>query len=214
MSNAHLRVAFAPFAGARIAELGDGRGNAATSIGLLRDAVDPEPPASARDYIASYTHPLPAGTFNRRYSCARTDAVGVQQVTCRYDAPDLPRGGGAFSRTLTLRDGSRTLVIDETFAPKAANSNAHLESISGFVLERGDVVLRSADREAVGILHSGGVTVLRWRHGDVVRVDLRATRGAELVTLTFARRHVRLTLTSATARSRGEAQRLLDANQA
>jgi hypothetical protein len=214
MSTAHLRAAFAPFAGARIAELGDGRINAATSIGLLRDAVDPDPPPSARDYIASYTHPLTAGTFNRRYECTRTDAIGMQQTTCSYDAPDLPRGGGAvFSRTLTLRDGSNTLAVDETFAPKATNSNAHLESISGFALQLGDTVLRSTDGQAVGILHIGELAELRWRHRDVARVELRATRGAELVTLVFARRTVHVALTVASVRSRGEAQRLLDGSR-
>jgi amino acid transporter len=214
IANAHLHVAFVPFAGARIAELSDGGINAATSIGLLRDAVDPEPPPSARDYIASYTHPVPAGTFNRQYSCTRTDAVGVQQVTCSYDAPDLPRGGGGFSRTLTLRDGSDILTVNETFAPKVANSQARLESLSGFALQRGDAVLRSADRQAVGILHAGELTELRWRHGDVEHAEFRATRGAELVTLVFARRAVVLTLTVVTAHARGEAQRLLDANHA
>ncbi|HEY6485419.1 MAG TPA: amino acid permease, partial [Candidatus Cybelea sp.] len=49
IANSHLRVILAPFAGARIAELGERRSNAATSIGLLRDATDPEPPVSPRD---------------------------------------------------------------------------------------------------------------------------------------------------------------------
>ena len=215
MSNAHLRVAFAPFAGARIAELSDGGTNAATSIGLLRDAVDPEPPVSARDYIATYTHPIPAGTFNRRYSCTHSDAVGVAQITCSYDAPDLPRGGGAaFSRTLTLPNGGGSLSIDETFAPRNVRSNARLESISGFAFQRDDVVMRSAGSAAIGIVHAGELTIMRWRRGDVSRVELRTTRGAELVKLVFARPTIRLTLTVVKAHSRGEAQRLLDANQA
>jgi amino acid transporter len=212
--NAHLRVVFAPFAGARIAELSANGINAATSIGLLRDAVEPEPPLSARDYIATYTHPLPAGTFNRKYACTRTDALGMQQVSCSYDAPDLPHSWGTFSRTLTLPNGSDALAVDETFTPHDARSTARLESISGFALQPGDIVLRSADRRAIGILHAGELAQLRWQTGDVARVELRATRGAELVSLVFARRHVHLMLTVAPARSRGEAQRLLDANQA
>lgn len=212
ISNAHLHVAFAPFAGARIAELSAGDVNAATSIGLLRDAVYPEPPVSSRDYIATYTHPMPAGTFNRAYSCTRTDAVGVQQMRCSYDAPDLPRGGGTFSRTLTLRDGSGVLVVDETFTPRTPHSGARLESISGFVLQRGDAVLRSSDRQAIGIVHAGELAELRWRHGDVARVELRTTRGAELVTLVFARSNIQMNLTVVPARSHGEAQQLLDAN--
>ena len=91
IANAHLRVVFAPFAGARVAELDDGLWNAATSIGLLRDATDPQPPPSARDYIAAYTHPIAAGTFNRAYDCTRTDVFTSERVACSYDAPDVPR---------------------------------------------------------------------------------------------------------------------------
>jgi hypothetical protein len=214
LKNAHLAVSFAPFAGARIAELGAGTVDTATSIGLLRDAVAPEPPPSPRDYIASYTHPLPAGTFNRRYSCVNGDAAGMQRVTCSYDAPDLLRGGALFSRTLTLRDGSDTLVVDESFAPNDPHSNARLESISGFALQAGDAVLRSRDRRTLGILHADQLTELHWRQGDVATVELRETRGAELVTLIFARRTVEMSLRVVTAASRGEARRLLDANQA
>ena len=214
MSNAHLHLAFAPFAGARIAELSGGGINMATSIGLLRDAVVPEPPPSARDYIASYTHPLAAGTFNRRYACTHTDAVGVQQIACTYDAPDLPRGGGTFSRTLTLPNGSGNLIVDEGFVPHNARTNARLESISGFALRHGDIVLRSSDGDAIGILHEGWLSELSWRRRDVAHVELRATRGAELVTLVFSRRSIRLTLAVVRAPSTAEARRLLDANHA
>ena len=93
IANAHCSVVFAPFAGARVAELGDGHGNAATSIGLLRDATDPQPAPSSRDYIAPYTHPLAAGTFNRPYECTRIDVLTTERVTCAYDAPDMPDGG-------------------------------------------------------------------------------------------------------------------------
>jgi amino acid transporter len=214
IANARLRVVFAPFAGARIAELSDGTGNAATSIGLLRDAVDPSPAISSRDYIGSYTHPLTAGTFNRRYACTRTDAVGVAQIVCAYDAPDIPSGGGRFTRTLTLANSSGRLTIDESVAPHDARSKARLESISGFACEPGDVVLRSGDRLAVGVLHAERIVVLRGRAGDIVRIDLRRTRGAELVTMLFARRSVEFTLSVLRAGSRGEAQRLVDANHA
>ena len=97
-------------------------GNAATSIGLLRDAIDPQPTASARDYIAAYTHPLPAGTFNRPYVCARGDALTTQREPCSYDAPDLPIGGALFERTLTLDAGSSELIVER--AVSAARSRA------------------------------------------------------------------------------------------
>ncbi len=211
LANAALRVVFAPFAGARVAELGDGSGNAATSIGLLRDAVDPPPSPSARDYIAQYTHPLPAGTFNRPYACTNAGALGVQRTTCSYDAPDLPEGGALFTRTLTLGNGSNQLIVDEEFAPHDARSSARLESISGFSFDTGDTVIRSAD--AVGIRHAGEFATLRWLSGEVARVELRTTRGAQLVTLVFATRKVRLYLSVVGWANAAEARRLLDANQ-
>ncbi len=215
MSNRRLRVVFAPFAGARIAELGDGRANAATGIGLLRDATDPEPPVSSRDYIAAYTHPLPAGTFNRAYQCERNDSLMTQRVTCTYDAPDVPQGGAAFRRTLTLNPSSDELIVGEDFAPHDRGSAARLESISGFAWSAGDRVLQSPGGNAVEIMHGRRLTTLRWRAGDVQRVALEQRRGAELVTLVFARRSVELRLGvsgAASSADAGKAARALPLN--
>ncbi|HZV77057.1 MAG TPA: amino acid permease [Candidatus Babeliales bacterium] len=213
IANAHMRVVFAPFAGARIAELGNGTWNAATGIGLLRDAIDPQPPPSARDYIASYTHPLAAGTFNRPYRCVNANALTTQRIDCSYDAPDLPAGGALFRRTLTLSSDSGELVVNEQFQPHDPGATARLESISGFAYTSGDTLLRSPNGNGLGILHSKTLTVLRWRSGDVARVDLRQTRGAQLVSLIFARRDVELRLGVYSASSLPEARRQLDANQ-
>ena len=211
-ANGRLRVVFAPFAGARVAELSDGRTNSATSIGLLRDATDPEPPASSRDYIAAYTHPLAAGTFNRPYACSRNDVLTTVRITCSYDAPDLPDGGALFTRTLTLGGGDE-LIVAEEFAPHVARSTARLESISGFAFVPGDALLKASGEDAIGILHARRLTTLCWRRGDVARMDLRPTRGAELVTLIFARRSVEMRLGLRPVQSAAEAQRVLDANQ-
>ncbi|MBV8282522.1 MAG: amino acid permease, partial [Candidatus Eremiobacteraeota bacterium] len=210
LAGTHLRVVFGPFAGARIAEFGDGSVNAATGIGLMRDAVDPLPPPSARDYIASYTHPIAAGTFNRPYSCSRADALMTQRVVCTYDAPDIPLGGGRFSRTLTM-SGGRELVIAEQFAPHDVHSSARLTSISGFAFSAGDSVLASSD--ARGILHRNHMVVLQWRRGDVASVTTRTTRGAEIVTLIFALRSVEMRLGFYPVTGAAEAQRLLDAKE-
>lgn len=212
LANDHLRVVFAPFAGARIAELDDGHGNAATGIGLLRDAVDPEPPPSSRDYIASYTHPLPAGTFNRAYDCTRLDVFTTAHVTCSYDAPDLPRGGALFKRTLTLSGGGE-LVVNEEFQPHDPRSMARLESVSGFAFASGDAALTSADRDAIGILHGTVLTVLRCRPGDEAAVSLRQTRAAQIATFVFARKQVELRLGIYKVRDAAEARSLLDAKQ-
>jgi amino acid transporter len=213
ISNARLRVVFAPFAGARVAELGDGHGNAATGIGLLRDAVDAQPAPSSRDYIATYTHPLPAGTFNRAYTCDRGDVLTTQRVTCMYDAPDVPRGGALFERTLTLKGSSDTMTVGEEFRPHDARSAAMLESISGFAFVAGDRVIGPTANNAVGVLHGSRLASLRWRPADVKRVVLAQTRGAELVTLVFARRSVEMRLGVSTVSGPTEARRLLEANQ-
>ncbi len=213
MANAHLRVVFAPFAGARISELGDAQWNAATSIGLLRDAIDPQPPVSKRDYIAAYTHPLPAGTFNRPYSCTRADALTTQRETCTYDAPDLPRGGGSFARTLASGAGSSELLVDEEFHPRDRRSAARLESISGFAFGASDRLLIASEYDAIGILHGNRLATLRWQPAEVAHAYWRRTRGAELVTLVFARPSVELRLGVHTVPSAAEAQRLLDAKE-
>ncbi len=193
MANAHLRVVFGPFAGARVAELGDGHTNAASSIGLLRDATYPQSPPSPRDYIAGYTHPIPAGTFNRPYVCTPEDVLTTQRITCAYDAPDLTRGGALFQRTLTLAGGGE-LVIGEEFTPHDRRSIDKLVSISGFAFDSGDRVLISPDKNAVGISHAGRLSVLRWNRDDVARMDVRRTRGAEIVSLMFSRRSIALHL--------------------
>ncbi len=214
IANGEVRVVFAPFAGARIAELDDRAGrNAATSIGLLRDATDPQMPVSARDYIASYTHPLPAGTFNREYACDRIDLGTTARVACSYDAPDLPSGGATFKRTLTLRGGSSELIVGEEFQPRDQRTAARLESVSGFAFAPGDRSVTSARGDALGILHGTRLVRLRWHHGEVARVDLRETRGAELVTLIFARRSVEMGLGVYDVAGVAEAQRLVDAKQ-
>jgi Glycosyl hydrolases family 35 len=188
-----VRLAVAPDAGARIAELSSAGGiNVASSIGLLRDAVEPASPPSPRDYIAAYTHPLPAGTFNRRYECTRATDLRILTLACAYDAPDIPPGGGRFERTLTLDATSGNVEVHERMRPNEVFSTAHLESVSGFAFSEGDLITSGPD--FVSISHLGIVTTLRWKAGDVSRVDLRRTRGAELVTLVFAGAEVRLRL--------------------
>lgn len=213
LQGARLRVAFGPAAGARVAELRTAdSGNVATSIGLLRDAVDPAPPVSARDYIAAYTHPLPAGTFNRTYVCSTPAAASVPNVACAYDAPDLPAGGGRFERTLTFAPDDGALVVSERLMPVDPKSPAKLESISGFAFEPGDRIVAPAGALYVGILHDRRLSALRWRAGDVDRVDLRATRGALLVTLRCARASVVFRLDIYEVSGAAEAAHVLQAN--
>lgn len=213
IAGAHLRVVFAPFAGARIAEFGDITDNAASGIGLLRDAVDPAPPPSRRDYIAANTHPLPAGTFNRAYSCSRSDVLTTIHVSCSYDAPDLPSGGAVFQRALTLSGATHVLVVDEQFQPHDPHTTARLESISGFSFAPHDRILVASNRDACGILHGDRLVLLRWRQADGARLVLRTTRGAVLATLIFTARSIEMQLGYYTVRNAAEARTLVGANQ-
>jgi hypothetical protein len=235
MQNDLLRVAFAPQAGGRIALLeGPSNDNAATSIGLLRDAVDPEPSPSARDYIAAYTHPLPAGTFNRVYDCtiapkttgsnggssgsagvpgSSTVASASVSVACSYRAPDLPAGGARFTRALTLDAKANALTVDETFAPNDESTAARAASNSGFAFVPGDELIAPEGAPYVGILHGHRLAWIAWRPGDV-DATVRASRGTQIVTLVWRTRSVEFRLGVAPVSDAAEAQRLLQANPA
>jgi hypothetical protein len=54
---------------------------------------------------------------------------------------------------------------------------------------------------------------LRWRAGDGGRYYLRATRGAELMTIIFANRSVQMGLGIYPSQTLTEARRLMDAKQ-
>jgi hypothetical protein len=215
IQNDRLRLAFAPSAGARVALFqGGSDDNAATSIGLLRDAVDPMPSPSSRDYIAPYTHPIAAGTFNRTYDChiVPLKAGGAASVACAYAAPDLPGGGATFSRVLTLDAGANTVTIEETYAPNDANATARLASISGFAIVPGDEVIASPNATFVGILHKHRLAWIAWRAQDVAHADVRASRGTQIVTLVFAARTVTYSIGIGAAANAAEALQRLQAN--
>ncbi len=84
-----------------------------TSIGGARDAWTPSLPASSRDYIAKYTHPIVTGTFNRCYAASR---VGASTGTYAYTASDAPGGPASFSKTVTLNANELDTVTRATFA--------------------------------------------------------------------------------------------------
>ncbi|HVA33004.1 MAG TPA: amino acid permease, partial [Candidatus Baltobacteraceae bacterium] len=212
LGTGRLRVTLAPNAGARIASVSvPGSVNAASSIGLLRDAVDPEPSPSSRDYIAAYTHPMPAGTFNRAYRCAASNDSN-DAIACTYDAPDLPQGGGTFSRTLRVQGDE--LVVDLRLVPNDTTSRAKLVSISGFAFRSGDRLIAPAGANFVAIEHGGTVVALHWRKGDVQQTTLRATRGAELVTLAFATHAAQLRLGIYDVNDLGQVLRLFQSQNA
>ncbi len=211
MNNPTLQVVLAPSAGARIGALNESQPHSATNspnfviastaynlaatIGLFRDSVDPEPTPSSRDYIAAATHAIPAGTFNRPYRCSILQAGPPKAVvSCSYDAPDLPRGGARFERTLSIGNDDRELTVSERMIPHDAASNAHLKSISGFAFYEGEVLEKGASCFGIFYPKAGKLLRLCWRAGDLSSYDVRKTRAAAILTLHFKRNAVEMRL--------------------
>ena len=103
--NKFVRLLVSPCAGARafIFEDKSTRHNFLTTVGGFRDVALPVAAPSARDYIANYTHPIPAGTFNRCYAHKpRLAPKGPLAIDFTYVAPELSAGNATFSRELTM----------------------------------------------------------------------------------------------------------------
>lgn len=187
--------------------------NFASTIGLFRDAVDPEPTPSARDYIAAFTHPIPAGTFNRPYRCTNLHAgPPTASVTCSYDAPDLPEGGARFERTISLSSSSNEYIVDERMTPHDPHSTAHLKSISGFAIGKGNFVEQGVSCFGVYDSLAKGLARLCWRPDDLASYDVRQTRGAAILTLHFKRNDVEMRLGVLSAPSQAQAHALVEAD--
>ncbi|HUY41587.1 MAG TPA: beta-galactosidase, partial [Candidatus Dormibacteraeota bacterium] len=201
-----------PGAGARIACLcGSSGANFAASIGLLRDAVNPQATPSPRDYIAAFTHPIPAGTFNRSYFCTIAHAgEETAQVTCSYEAPDLPPGGADFERSLTAyRD---EVDVFERMTPHDPSSSAKLASVSGFAVDAGDSILIGAECFGVYKPSAGELGRLCWNASEVASHAVRRTRGAVILTLHFKRNDVEMRLGVLPAATDSQARALVGAN--
>lgn len=127
LQNHFVRVVISADAGARsfiFEDLATHR-NAFTSIGALRDDTAAPASPSPRDYIAAYTHPLEAGTFNRAYDCTVLSPPPHEvQVRCSYAAPDLGPAPLHFEKTFSLMRDSRTLTVTERASADAVSLSA------------------------------------------------------------------------------------------
>lgn len=113
LENARVRVIVSADAGARafvFEDLATGR-NAFTTIGALRDDVTIPPATSTRDYIGKYTHPFPAGTFNRSYHCTVEKRMRHAGVLCTYDAPDLAPSPVHFEKEFMLAPRATSFTV-------------------------------------------------------------------------------------------------------
>ncbi|HEY0394587.1 MAG TPA: amino acid permease [Candidatus Elarobacter sp.] len=126
LQNQTARAVLVPDGGARVPVFGlipapgdalvESMSNVFDATGGLRDDVLVQPPPSATDRIAKYTHSFPAGTFNRAYSVSDARDGSARVVA---DVPDVVPNGARFERVVSLLPGAARLVVDEraTFAP-------------------------------------------------------------------------------------------------
>ncbi len=207
--NGLVRLVVAPAAGARAFLFEDdatGR-NVFTTVGALRDDVALEPPPSASDYIAKYTHDFPAGTFNRPYAAAILASGGRAVAEFRYDAPDVLPSGGRFERTVTLERAARSFTVDEraTFHSGPGADEQRAVQVSSLAVGHGSAatltVLAPAPvsfaenatetvdaGDALGLYdaRSGDLATVAWRAGDVAAAQVLERRDSLVVRLTLA----------------------------
>jgi hypothetical protein len=121
LNNQYMRVVISADAGARVFS------EPFTAIGGLRDDVQTPSLPSARDYIAPYTHPMPAGTFNRPYSCKVTKNEEAASVTCTYTAPDLADKPVTFEKQFVLERDATSFSV----RLKASADAVSISSLTG-----------------------------------------------------------------------------------
>ena len=212
LRNDRLRVVIVPSAGARAFALQargpDGRwsSNAFDGTGGWRDDVGAPLAASARDYIARYTHSYPAGTFNRPYQTAILSSGPRAIVRLTYVMPDAEPAGMTFERTVTLDPRSSRVVVDEQLVPPSGASATQRvvmrSSMPAFTGPRtatngsdggaldpfqrelaGDLPLT---QHAIGSYRDGFAFVVAWPPDDVERASWTPYRSTGSLSLTLA----------------------------
>ena len=201
LQNARVAAVAVPDGGARVVSFGQylrqppantwSFSNVFDATGAVRDDVLQQPPPSATDRIAKYTHPYPAGMFNRTYEACTFESARAAGAYFAYDAPDTVPNGARFERVLALSAAADRLVVDERFTPRAGGDRQRLVSLSALAaLRPGDVESMPnivvgpsrtpLDREVEVDPRFGGVTLeqgwdgagrdmlaVSWRPGDV-----------------------------------------------
>jgi len=122
LDNGVVRVVISADAGARSFVYEDDRTheNYFNTIGALRDDVPNPPTPSPRDYIAAYTHPIPAGTFNRPYRCTIGASGTRAELTCAYTAPDFGPLPVRFEKRIVLLPRQDTFDVEFRSTPGTA----------------------------------------------------------------------------------------------
>lgn len=141
LDNGRVRLIVSADAGARafvFEDLATHR-NLFTTTGALRDDVAAPATPSPRDYIAAYTHPFPAGTFNRHYECAVAENGELASLKCRYTAPDLSAKPVRFEKQFVLAANSTSVSVRVEASAPARSISAIAPTESGKPYDRIDV---------------------------------------------------------------------------
>ena len=220
LQNARVAAVAVPDGGARVVSFGryllQPSANTASfqnvfdATGAVRDDVLLQPPPSATDRIAKYTHQYPAGMFNRPYDACTFESTRGAGAYFAYDAPDVVPSGARFERVLALTADADRLIVDERFTPRAGGESQRLVSLSALaVLRPGDfdsmpnIIAGPArtplDREVELDPRFGGVTLeqgwtgagrdmlaVSWRPGDVEAASWKPAQSNGTLRLVFA----------------------------
>ncbi len=188
LQTARVAIVVSPCAGARALIFEDlpHRQNLVTIVGAFRDAWTPQLAPSARDYIAPYTHPIAAGTFNRCYS-ARILRSGAQaSASFSYTAPDAPPRGASFSRTMTL-DGKSNVLAVQLHAAFRGRSAERAAQLTSFALSSSTRILRRIDAYGFYDESASRVFAVAWRPAEIKAKQLSVHAHDALLTLMLER---------------------------
>ncbi|MHB8590456.1 MAG: amino acid permease [Vulcanimicrobiaceae bacterium] len=198
LENDRVRLIVSPDAGARSFVFEDKatRTNLFSTVGGLRDDVSMPLPPSPRDYIARYTHPMPAGFFNRPYVPRVTSSGSRASVRFSYDAPDAPPGGALFERVVTMLPNRPGFTVDERVRFHGDDVPAAQRPVvrTSFASGAQTLALELPDGCAFYRPSLHRVVLVAWPAGDVVARALAPERGNLLLSLTYARGGTRRTV--------------------
>ncbi len=149
LDNGLVRAVVAADAGARVLlfQRDDVQRNLIPTIGALRDDVAAPPSPSPRDYIAAYTHPIAAGTFNRAYACTPKS----DRLICTYTAPDLAPTPVHFEKTFELDGG--TLAVSLRADAPASSLSALDPTLSATLAPNSPGTLTIVQRAGFDLVH-------------------------------------------------------------
>ncbi len=211
LDNGLVRLIVAADAGARAFVFEDDatQRSVFTSVGGMRDDVAVEPPLSATDRIAKYTHQFPAGTFNRAYVVGIGEAAAVSCATFAGVAPDVVPNGADFRRDVCLPPGARAFSVRETCVFAGAGASDPQRAVSVTSLSVGDgtdmttrrvlapadapfsanTTSRVAGGHALGFydVASHELATIAWRAGDVEDAAVLEQQFSLVARLTLSR---------------------------